>query len=409
MGADALGLVLAALVPAIAARRWGPTDFAEYAVTYRLLALLQPALLLGMGIALPRVLAQHAHQDGPATADRQSEAFLLAAAIPVAAAAFVVAAALVAAPSTWGPLVFGGAGHRGVLFALALMLFGSCSCALVTASLRGRFRMTAANRLLVWYVGVVPLATVIVFRGVADVLFATGALWLAGSMVAERPWLFQRADVAAARTRMGGLLRFGTRRIPGELCLFGLFAVPPIVAASQESLVRAGYLSVGMSLVTLVGSLFTPISVVLLPHLSGLIGQGRVAEARDHLRLLVPISVVLAVGSSAALALSAPTWVRLYLGSSFVDAVPTVRLMALAIAPYALFITLRSVLDAAHERPVSVRNAGAALGLFAVGVPVLHRVGAEQAVAIAFVLGIWLLAVLTIGSVRSTLVSWREV
>jgi O-antigen/teichoic acid export membrane protein len=147
------------------------------------------------------------------------------------------------------------------------------------------------------------------------------------------------------------------RRVPGEIALFGLFAIPPILVAHRVGISAAGYLAFALSLVTLAGSVFGPISLILLPVASELVTGGDLARIRRHVQRLVPAALAVGVGLTALVEVFADVGVRLYLGSDFRPAIGIVRAVALGIPGYVVFVSTRSVLDAVHHKAVSLRYA----------------------------------------------------
>jgi O-antigen/teichoic acid export membrane protein len=399
--AEAISVLLGLAVPAIAARRWGVTGFAEYSIVYRALAFLAPTLLLGLTVSLPRFLgrssATGSAEDHSQGEDRRGrEDYLVAALVMQTAVLGVAFIILIGADSLWSELLFGRPGHHTLLLALQCLLTGGCLWAICSAYLRGLFLMRRANTLLVWYVGVVPLSAILLADSIASVLVLTGGLWFAGSLLAVVPWRWRLPSVDTVRERIGELGRFGIRRVPGEMALFGLFAVPPILATHAQTLATAGYLAFALSLVTVSGSLFTPISLVLLPHASRAMSQRQGPEIRSHVqRLLVGVCAISIVGV-VVLEVGAGELVRLYLGSRFTGATKVLREIAPAIPAYAIFISLRSVLDAYHHKAVSVRNAAYAFVFFLLTVAALSLSSVSSQVPLGFVAGLWLLALLTL-------------
>ena len=137
IAADALGLALAVAVPPIASRRWGVDGFAEYSIVYRALAFLQPSLLLGLAVALPRFLGMDfVGRRSKVNKSANPETYLVACLAVVGAVLLAVLISIVLAGQLWSSLLFGDSEHVEMLFALEAMLCASCGWALASAYLR---------------------------------------------------------------------------------------------------------------------------------------------------------------------------------------------------------------------------------------------------------------------------------
>jgi O-antigen/teichoic acid export membrane protein len=187
MGAEFIGLLLGALAPAIAAHRWGADGFGEYQILYRGLALLQPPLLVGLGVAVPRFIAR-ARGRAPNIAAQASETIVVVAlAIEVAVLA-AMSACVAPARGYWAHLLLGKHAAPSASLVLIALVASSCIWALSAAYLRGVLRMRRANGLVIWYIGVAPLLAILSVRSVHGSLLCLSALWLSGGLIAVSPW-----------------------------------------------------------------------------------------------------------------------------------------------------------------------------------------------------------------------------
>lgn len=398
--AEAAGLALGVFVPAIVARRWGPSGFGRYSIYFELVAILQPALLVGLGVALPKFLAA---SDG-AQPGGAAERMLVAALCLEAAVVGAFSGVALAARGVWVPSFFGDSAPRRAEWILVALVSASCLFGIVSGYLRGRLWLGRANVLTFSYVGLAPLLSALLASSVEQFFAVLSFVWVCSAAWAGRlgrlgPLPPVRSVLPIAR----GLAAFGSRRVPGELALFSLFSLPTLMAARSLGVESGGYVAFSISAVTLLGAVFVPVSLVLLPVLSGQLARGELERARRHLRRLVPGTMGISLVMLAAVEMGAPLAVRVYLGPGFQPAVDQLRLIGLAIPGYVLFIVTRSVLDAVHHRPVSLRWAFVALAVLSLVTlgPGLSR----SSVGIGFALA---MTVLGVGSWVSMMVTVRS-
>ena len=104
------------------------------------------------------------------------------------------------------------------------------------------------------------------------------------------------------------------------------------------------------------GAVFQPVGLITLPKLSSILSEGRNDEARSILQKTITYTAIISFVVTIALFLSAKYVVHYWLGPQFDEATGIVRLAMLAAVPNALFIALRSSIDAANVKAVNAGN-----------------------------------------------------
>lgn len=358
-----LGSTLVALK--LAADAWGVSGFGEYMLARRTLGLLQLPILCGMGVAVTRYVARARSASAPAAEHHYFIAGVLFSAMTALAAAIV----LNLAPGPLAALFFGSAAYGGLVRALSLMIAGMALHGVAYGMFRGRVAMARANCLQAINLGVVPLA-VLALPGltVVQVVTLTGLLWcliaglaIGGIIRAVPSQAWNRRSVGMAARE---LLRYGGPRVPGEFALGALFALPVTVAAHYEGAAAAGFVGLGVSALTMIGSLFAPLGQIVLPAVSALsVGQGA-PRLRDDAWRLTRSCLGIAAALAAVVEVGAPFFIPGLFGQEFAPSVPIIRIMGIAAVPYVAYIILRNVLDALHELPLNAKNLAVALAVF---------------------------------------------
>jgi O-antigen/teichoic acid export membrane protein len=259
----------------LAAAHWGAAGFGEFVLARRALGWIQLPALLGMHLALARFVAM-----AGASGDRSGEARYIRSGARITITSILVMTAVLLIFER--PLAFALLGNSlatSTLRALALAIAGLVVHTVVYGALRGKRRTRAANVLQAIVLGVVPLAAIMMPGTTVDqYLTTTGCAMLAlgalvgGSILAEeRHHVASLSDGAARRA----LLEYGASRVPGEVALGALFALPVILAAHRGGAVDAGELGLALSLLQLVGALFSPLGQALLPTISARVASGQ--------------------------------------------------------------------------------------------------------------------------------------
>ena len=219
--------------------------------------------------------------------------------------------------------------------------------------------------------------------------------------IAEPLWSAVRESRGSPLPAVRELLGYGLPRVPGEFALAALFALPTTLAAHFGGIEEAGFVGLGVSLLSVVGSMFAPLGQIVLPSISTMAAHGRTAPLRSGVWRLWLASVTVAAGMVVVLAILTRPLIAVFVGPAFLPAVPVTRLLLLAGIPYVTYVVLRNVLDALDTRPLNARNLVAAVVLFAAVVLIAGR---ADAVAGAMVTAVTVLGLL---SVRDTRIALR--
>jgi O-antigen/teichoic acid export membrane protein len=398
------------LIYKLAAHYLGKTGFSEYSLSRRTVSLLQPLVMLGMGVGLPRYIAL---VQGRAEKDR-GQRYFGAALRFVGLATLSIVAALLLAKGTFAYLLFGNSAYSYLMPPLAMMLVGLSIHSIVYSYFRGQLFLRRANALNLANLGVAPILVFFWFgTRTSTLLWGLGGAWTTIALL-SLVWTPLQAVMNSPGTEDRELFRYGLQRVPGDFILLALLALPAIFIAHKSGIEKAGYVAFGMSITNMIASLFAPIGVILLPKASRGAGSGLLHELRKEIWLLGMVAVAVPVAIVIVVEIFAPTFVRLYLGNGFESAVGVVRLVIVAAVPLALYYVLRNVIDAFRERAINAINLCASLVLcLAVSASTLWRPGISQPILWGFVSGTTLLAILTCREVAAILHpgdrgSWRK-
>jgi len=377
------------LVFRIVADHFGPAGFGEYALARRTLAFLLPLGAIGLDIAIARYVAYAAGNP------RQQHAYLPAALGMLAVALAVETALLLAFRDFWAQFFFGGNGYAGLVPPLALMVAGNGLFAIAYGNFRGHLQILRANVLRVVVHGVSPLVAALVFRGsVASLLYGIGAAWL---ILSVGSLAFTRMAVDAPIARATDLGRYSLPRVPGDLLALLMFAVPGIVVAHVSDITVAGNVAFGVAAIGMFAVAAFPVGFVLLPVASRLLASGSMDQLRAQVFGVARVVVGVIVFGVVVFEVFATPIVTVYLGPAFSGTVATLRILMLGALPWALYISLRSIIDARHTRAVNAVNVAISFAVFLVAMLVLRTwLDPATVVVPTFVLSLYVLGALTI-------------
>ncbi len=354
------GLVL---VTRVCSQVFGAQGFGEYQIARRTLAVVAWPLMCGLGISLPRYIARD-------IGARERVATWMVSGLALASILMGIFLGLgIAASAQVGEWIFGSGSRRGLLLCMLVAVAGMICATLTSAAMRGLSRFRAAAALQVANGALAPLAAVLLASSqVERALLITGGLWIGISGVVflqlSRDWKHPALSVRQIRGAVRELIVFGAPRVPGDMALFGLFALPAYAAVHRNDIVGAGFLSVGLSLVQAIATAFSSAGFVLLPYWSRAARDSAAfAVARKRTVALVAGSVLIATLFLALFELFLRPIARLLLGPLAQAGVHDLRYAMLAAVPYVIYLVLRDYFDAISVFPLNTLALGAAIGI----------------------------------------------
>jgi O-antigen/teichoic acid export membrane protein len=260
---------------------------------------------------------------------------------------------------------------------MLFMLVGYSFYTVLYAFYRGTGRMAMAN---LWQLAVLVLGPIFVAWTYARtgqvhlILYLLGALLLSTTVpLGAELWNGARWQTCLTGALRAGkeLLRYGLPRVPGGLLLAGLFSLGPLLAPYFGSAKEAGYLAVGQSIFYVSEAGLTAFGLVILPKVAQLVAEGRVGFLQERISDVLAFTIHFGLFTAIQFFVWSDVLVRVWLGDSYSEAIPLMRILLLGAVPYFVYVMLRSMIDGLEEKAVNTRNlsisaavaAGFSLGL----------------------------------------------
>ncbi len=355
--------LLSLLLYRLLAEKTGTDGFASYSLVKQGANLIFPIVLVGLVGGLPRYLALPRAERDPTR-----EAYLLAAVAICGGATAVAGAITLAFPRAAAELFFGGADRTELVPPLAALMVATTAFQLAYGYYRGSMRVRGAGLLQVGAFALPPPLIVLAFsdESIATLILAmataTGVLSLL-SIAVPLVRSVKRRNRSRVRSAAAALWEYGHRRVPGDVAQLALFVLVPILAAHVGTLTDVAYLSAGQQVLALISLAVVPLGLVLLPSLTRLWASDR-PRAAVYVAQLAAFAAHIAIFLSLQAVLYADIAVRIWLGSTFDDAGSVVRVTVAPAALFAVYLLLRSTLDAVEIRSYNSRNNLIALAVF---------------------------------------------
>lgn len=390
------------LVFKLAASFLGNQGFGEYALAKRGIAFLQTAIFLGMGIAIPRFiamsLANSSHNENP-------DSYFLSGFSIIAITAVVLLTAMNLMANQVAFVFFGKELYSHLILPVTVAIVGMCLHSLSYCYYRGHLKMLNANLLQLLNLGIIPLTVFIIPAiSVSKIFWVVGLAWIITSGIAlfsvVKNIQITNLSFHQLRDKSKVLLGYGLLRVPGDFGIAAMLTLPAFLTAHFAGIEKAGYVAFGVSVLGLIGSLFRPIGLVLLPKATKLVAEKDFSSLKSHLFKILKISLGITVTIILFSEIFTHQIIKIYLGKGFTEAANIVRAILLGSIPYVVYIVFKDASDAIYFKPMNVKNILIALIFF---LSICFYGGSLAKLLIGFCGGFFLLGILTWYDVVKTL------
>lgn len=387
----------------LAAMHLGKEGFSEYALGMKTAALIQPILLMGLSVGIPKYIAYSPGLEHKKEADN----YFIGGLITIFSLLLVSLFVFNLFKDSFSFLFFGDKQRVDLIMPISILLIGLIFHVVCYSYFRGHIKMTSAN-LLRFSHSIVPLIAVICFwKQVPSILTLIGILWILTSIIS----LFFIISNIKIQTSLlyeqtRELLRYGIGRLPADIGLTSIMILPATFTAHVAGLKEAGFIAFGVSVLNMSTAIFAPIGLVLLPKVSKAMGENNIGVLTNHIKKILIGTVIFSTLMAVVLIVLAEFLIQIYLGKEFLEVVKIIRFIAVGIVPFAVYVSMRSVIDAYYERAVNTKNVMIAFVIFLMCAAVpIFLTNIYVHILLSLVIGLFALGILTLFEVKSLLMS----
>lgn len=152
------------------------------------------------------------------------------------------------------------------------------------------------------------------------------------------------------------LYNFGLPRVPGDFAMEGILSLPVFITAHLNSTQDASNLGFAITLISMIGTLTSPISVILLPYSAKLIANNNLIELKKHVKNILSIFLPSAFILTVILLFFSNDIIKFYLGNVNEGVSFSLSLVSIVFLPYTLYMIVRSVNDSYYDKAVNTKN-----------------------------------------------------
>ncbi|MCS6978506.1 MAG: hypothetical protein NZM15_00190 [Flavobacteriales bacterium] len=333
--------------------RFGAEGFAAFNLGRRAFSFLLSFSTLGLGVGIARFVALH---NGSVQAGRR---FFLAGALILLFSSFLLALNMFIFRGPAARLLFGDPKYSSMMIAMALALAGQMLHVALYSYWRGQLKMRPANLLQLINTALIPLLSVVVAFDVAHMFKLQGActafVCMAGFFVFSTKSEY-RDFKWPSKQDFSILLKYGIQRVPGDLGLAALLALPPFALIHTGGLMEGGAMAFGISIMSMVSTSIAPVGLVMLPKATMLMKENKKQQILHYVKLLSGIAGAVGLMAFLAFYFQGKEIVRLFSETLSQNSLRYVVICQFAGIFYLQFVGLRSFIDAAFFKSHNTTN-----------------------------------------------------
>ncbi len=375
--------------------KFSEIGLADYSLAKRNITYLYTFFLLGLGVTVPKYIANKIAENS----GQENDVFF-AASLILLSVIFTYTTFFLLFSESVSYMLFGDKHFTNyippILFSITALLLH----ALVYAYYRGYMHFNIANLLQLSNLGFIPLFAIFLAKKVQEIFLFSGIMTLLLTIpILLYLWSKSLSDIRKATLFLPQLLKYSLNRLPADFGMASLLALPSIIAVHTIDSLNAGYIAFSISLLSISGHLVAPFGTIMLPKISYLLGNNDLYSSKAYAKKLLSISLFVGLSGLLIYQIFTKEILMFYLGNVSDDLISTSRKIMVAVVFYPVFVTMRSIVDAYYAQAYNTYSILLSLLCF-FAIFLLTR---DTYFSFVFALG--LLAILTIFFLKPLLIS----
>lgn len=344
-------LISGLLVYRLASQNFVGDGFSEYALSRRVISFVQPALLLGLGVGIPRYIA-FSYKN---VIDKES--YFVSGCIVIFLVIFFCLIVLNTFTHFFAYLFFGKDKFEYLIFPISLMLTGLLLHTLCYAYFRGNLKMLYANILQLINMSIIPVIVFFYAENIKQLLTFHGFLIILVSII-FLTLIFFKMDKTFVdmKNKIKVLIKYGIQRIPADFGMSALLGLPSIITSHISGVKEAGYVAFSISFLNMFGAVFAPLGLVMLPKASMLVANKEYEKLNFYIKRITLIILLLTTISFITFEIFIENILKIYLLNFDDKLVFVIRLILAGSFGYIIYVSMRSIIDALYEKSKNAIN-----------------------------------------------------
>jgi O-antigen/teichoic acid export membrane protein len=370
----------------------GKEGFSEYALIKRTVSFIYPALVLGLGVGIPRFIAFNYKEI------KKANTYFISGFIISFFVVLIFFLIINFFSEYFSFLFFGDRKYYRYVLPLSVLLIGLILHMLCYSYFRGNLLMRKANLLQLLNLGIIPIFVFIIWKNLWSIIFFNGVFVI---IISFFFLVYILKDIEIVRKQIfkniKDLLYYSVQRIPADFGLSALLSLPATISAHISGITVAGYVAFGISLLNMIGAVFEPLGLILLPKTTQLVVNKDFESLKYYISKILKVTCIITVLVVFFFEIIANEIITLYLGNPPSDLVIITRIIVIASLGYTTYISMRSVIDAYYVKAINTKNILFSLLFFLCLNSIVRMLNKNYIfLVVTFVISISLLGILTL-------------
>lgn len=388
----------------LAASFLGKIGFSEYLLCKRTIAFFQPVSLLGLSVGIPRYIAYKKLNSDCA----ESYHYFISGAVVLIFFNSFVFVFLNLLKRNLSFLIFNDTNYNFLILPISLMILALVLHQICYSYYRGNLLMFKANLLQIINLGLLPVLSFMIFKSVFKIILINSLMVILVSLIfflfIIKEIKFKNLKYKKLFSSGKELILYGVQRVPGDFGISALLSLPTFFTSHIAGIKEAGYVSFGISILSMTGALFAPLGLILLPKASQIIAEKKIIILKSYVKKIFNILIFITLSGIIIFLLFGDKIISIYLGKGFSDIVKVTKIITLAIAGYAIYVSMRSIIDAYYVKAVNTINILIALSFFLIYGVITKLLKLNYIILVlGFIMAIYILCSLTLIEIKKIL------
>ncbi len=346
-----LVMLISFVINKIVSNQYSVEDYGTYNLIRRLIAVMSYIMIMALGIAIPKYIAEsHAQKD-----EQQVAKYYNAGLIIILTAFIAISIVLFSFGDIFSTLAFGDNSLKVFFLPIVLYSLGSSLIAYAYSYYRGKNNFVMYN--LINIVMQIILVALLLF--IDDNLYYLYLIWGICQIIYglyEIINIYIKHQYKIRKTYISWktiktLLIYSLPRVPGEFILFSYSLIPLIIIKNRFDLEQVGYFSAALSINSLITPLFSLVGTILLPLVSKSLIDHTHKDVNRKINILAVIYLAVSIIAILFIYLFGEFVIKLLYNDDYLQCIGLVKVLIISVIPNSLYLLLRNPLDGISKIP----------------------------------------------------------
>lgn len=337
----AFSIISNILIYSLVSRKFGEEAFSIFSVYKRYFALFLTATVFGIAVALPRQMIVQ---------KEKNSIYFLASIIILGIPFTFIASVLMFFKHELSLFLFDDHNLSYILEIICLSLPFYYYNIIVSSYLRGVFKILESN-VLIALTSICILISYVITNNIIDMLILNNVFVGFVTIIFQLKYIKLNFSFSfkSLISSLKKLFNYGTPRIIGDISFESFSTLPVLIITKTSGLISAGYLSLGITLLKIIGLLCSPLTNILLPVVAKKFKEKNFQEIRNDVKSLLKIFIPIGIFITIILFFISKYIVVVFLGFENDESELIFQIISYSALPVIIFYVFKSVNDAIYD------------------------------------------------------------